>query len=118
MSAVVALPTAAPKKVRQQPSRTRAADRKALLRFPDVYKSAWQRERDARKAERMALAVQADLSSLFLIVKAMATTMSRADQRRIWMSLAFAAEHTGGPEAHAWWEQFIVDPNHSWKGDE
>lgn len=34
MSNVIALPTAAPKKVRQCPSRTKAADWDALLQFP------------------------------------------------------------------------------------
>lgn len=46
-AAVVQLPTAAPRKVRQCWSRTTAAERKALVRFPDIHLSPF--ERDARQ---------------------------------------------------------------------
>jgi hypothetical protein len=64
---VVRLPTAAPKKVRQCWSRTKAADRKALLRFPDNYKPHWQRVREKRAAENAALMLESNGDTALLL---------------------------------------------------
>lgn len=111
-AAVVALPTAAPKKVRQSPSRTRAADRDALLRFPDRFKTPQERNRD----ERMALAMEADLPSLFLIVRAVAMGLDDREHSLAAVRLAMMAEQTGGAEAAAWFETFVTRCRRSQEG--
>lgn len=105
-AAVIALPTAAPAKVRQRPSQTRKADREALLRFPAIRKTATQRAKETRRE----LAMEADLPSLFLIVRAMGAAMDHSQRRRASLILALGADAVGGPEACAWFETFVSDP--------
>lgn len=113
-AAVIALPTAAPKKVRQSPSRTRRADRKALLRFPDVRKTARERAQDSR----IALALEADLPSFALIIAGLGRVLDKRQQRNLAMYLAVHADQTGGREAAAWFETFVTDPARSFEGGE
>lgn len=113
-AAVIALPTAALKKVRQCRSRTKAADRDALLRFPDSYKTPKERQRE----ERWAKAMEADLPSLFHIVMCMGRAMDKSEQRRTALYLACIADATGGPEAAAWFDCFVALPARTYEGAE
>lgn len=78
-ASVVQLPTAAPRKVRQCWSRTRKADRDALLRFPDIYKTPLE-----RSAEESALLLrQLEVTPALAIAVAMFQTMDHLDQIRV-----------------------------------
>lgn len=80
---VVQLPTAAPTKVRQCWSRTRAADRKALLRFPDNYKSHWQRAQEKRAAENAALMLDSGGTTALLLAVTIYNTLDTQQRARV-----------------------------------
>lgn len=116
-AAVVQLPTAAPNKVRQRWSQTRKAERDALLRFPHIYKSPLEREREAQRAERLAKAMEADVPAVLLMVRAIGQVLTKQDQLRAATGLALTADAHGGEAACAFWEQFVTLPGMSWKGE-
>lgn len=80
---VVRLPTAAPKKVRQCWSRTKAADRRALLRFPANYKPHSQRLREKRAAENAALMADSDHRAALMLAMSIYNVLDRKQQIRV-----------------------------------
>lgn len=82
-SEVVELPTAAPKKVRQRWSRTKAADRKALLRFPDNYKPHWQRVQEKRAAENAALMLDSGATTALLLAVTIYNILDSKQRARV-----------------------------------
>ena len=80
---VVRLPTAAPKKVRQCWSRTKAAERKALLRFPDNYKPHWQRVQEKRAAENAALMMDSGATTALLLAATIYNILDSKQRARV-----------------------------------
>jgi hypothetical protein len=80
---VVQLPTAASTKVRQCWSRTKAADRKALLRFPEIYKPHWQRMNDKRAAEAASLMADSGATTALLLAVTIYNILDNKQRARV-----------------------------------
>lgn len=94
-STVAQLPTAAAKKVRQSPSRTCAADRKALLRFPDIYKTDAERRAD----DSAAVLAEIEQTPAFAMAVAIFQTLSETDKLRVQVVLAALSGRSSGKSA-------------------
>lgn len=90
-AAVVRLPTAAPRKVRQCWSRTTKADREALLRLPVIHRTPEEREAERSAAIIGELEMTPELAMAF----AMFQVMQPIDQIRAQGFLALMADSAG-----------------------
>lgn len=98
---VIRLPTAAPKKVRQQWSRTTAADRKSLLRFPEPRPRPSFHESTITDAREM---MAADKAAAMQIALAVFSILPDNDRFKVMGRLAGLAlrKHAGTSGALAW----------------
>ena len=110
-AAVVQLPTAAPKKVRQCPSRTKAADWDALLRFPDIYKPGWERAREKRATEQAHEMLEADHRTAILLVCIIYNVLNDEQRARVRGQLLghLALSKSSAPRSALAWLKFHDD---------